>query len=123
MKHIQRFDEKINWSKLNIFSSKKKEDLKRKEEVNKDDESLANAIYSEISGKVNGRSVIFADDISGDGIRSGMTFEYDGDKITSYTNSVMINGQTLKCSKETAGKFQKLFRSKKDSFLQGSRTQ
>jgi hypothetical protein len=34
MKHIQSFNEKFNWGKLNIFSNKKKEELKKKEEVN-----------------------------------------------------------------------------------------
>jgi hypothetical protein len=50
-----------------------------------------------------------------------MKFEYDGDKITGFANSVVVNGQTLKCSKETASKFLKLFKSKKESFLQGSK--
>lgn len=102
-------NKKFNWGKLNIFSSKKKEDLKKKEEVNEDDEALAKAIYSAISGKVKG------DEITGDGYRTGLTFEYDGDKFKAYTNGISVNGQKLDCSKETASKFHQLFNSKKES--------
>ena len=109
MKHIQGFNEKFNWSKLNIFSSKKKEELKKKE-VNHDDEALAKAIYSAISGKVKG------DKITGDSMRTGLTFEYDGDKFQAYTNGIHVNGQKIDCSKETASKFHQLFNSKKESF-------
>jgi len=110
MKHIQGFNEEFNWGKLNIFSDKKKKELKNKEEVNEDDEALAKSIYSAISGKVKG------DEITGDGYRSGLTFEHDGDKFTAYVSGLSVNGQQLDCSKETASKFHQLFTSKKESF-------
>ena len=108
MKHIQGFNEKFNWNKLNIFSSKKKEALRKKEEVNEDDEALAKAIYSAISGKVKG------DAVTGDGYKSGLTFEHDGDKFQSFVSYLSVNGQKLDCSKETASKFYQLFHSKKE---------
>lgn len=109
MKYIQGFNEKFNWSKLNIFSSKKKEELKKKEEVNEDDEALAKAIYSAIKDKVKG------DEITGDGSRTGLSFTYDGDKFIAFTSGLHVNGQKLDCSKETASKFHQLFNSKKES--------
>jgi hypothetical protein len=116
MKHIQGFNEDFNWSKLNIFSNKKKEELKKKrldaikKEVDEDDEALAKAIYSAISGKVKG------DEITGDGYKSGLTFEYDGDKFQSFNSYLSVNGQKLDCSEETTSKFYQLFHSKKESF-------
>lgn len=97
-------NEDFNWGKLNIFSNKKKKELKNKE----DDEALAKAIYSTISGKVKG------DEITVDLYRSGLTFEYDGDKFLAYTNGISVNGQILDCSKETGSKFYQLFHSKKE---------
>ena len=108
MKHIQGFNEEFNWNKLNIFSSKKKEELKKKEEINEDDEALAKAIYSEINGKVEG------DKIKGDGHASAFVYEYDGDKIDSYPSAITVNGEDLDCSKETSKKFFVLFKSKKE---------
>lgn len=109
IEHIYGFNEEFNWDKLNIFSSKKKEELKKKEEVNEDDEALAKAIYSAISGKVKG------DEITGDGGRTSFGFEYDGDKFSAGTGSFSVNGQRIDCSKEISTKFYELFKSKKES--------
>ena len=108
MKHIQGFNEEFNWNKLNIFSSKKKEELKKKEEINEDDEALAKAIYSEINGKVEG------DKIKGDGYTTEFRYEYDGDKIASIPSVIRVNNQKLDCSKETSKKFFVLFKSKQE---------
>lgn len=113
MKHIQGFNEKFNWGKLNIFSNKKKEELKNKEEVNEDDEALAKAIYSVISGKV--KDIRVEREITGDAYRTGLTFEHDGDKFHAFSSSLSVNGQKLDCSKEIASKFYQLFLSKKES--------
>ena len=107
MEHMYRFNEEFNWDKLNIFSSKKKEELKKKEEVNEDDEALAKAIYSAISGKVKGDELKYN--------QGGLLFEYDGDKFTSYSNGFSVNGQRIDCSKETSTKFYELFKSKEES--------
>lgn len=109
MKHMSRFNEEFNWDKLNIFSSKKKDQLKKKEEVNEDDEALAKAIYSAISGKVEG------DFITGDGVRTSFCFEYDGDKFSAGTGYFSVNGQRIDCSKEISTKFYELFKSKKEN--------
>jgi len=105
MKHIKGFNENINWNKLNIFSSKKKE------EINEDDEALAKAIYSLLKYKVKG------DEVTGDAYsKSGLTFEYDGDRFQVYANGIFVNDQKLDCSKKTATEFYKLFSSKKEEY-------
>ena len=87
---------------MNIFSTKKKEELKKKEEVNKDDEALAKAIYSTLRGDGTTNCKVKGDEITGDGMRTSFGFEYDGDKFSAGTGSFRVNGQKLDCSKETA---------------------
>jgi len=109
MEHIYGFNEEFNFDKLNIFSKKKKEELEKKEEISDDDEALAKAIYSAISGKVKGEQ------ITGDGRRTSFGFEYDGDKFLAGTGHFSVNGQKLDCSKEIFTKFYDLFQSKQES--------
>lgn len=116
MEHMYGFNEEFNWNKLNIFSTKKKEELKKKEEVNKDDEALAKAIYSTLRGDGTTNCKVKGDEITGDGMRTSFGFEYDGDKFSAGTGSFRVNGQKLDCSKETAKKFYDLFKSKKEQF-------
>lgn len=104
MNYLYKFNEEFNWGKLNIFSNKKKEELK----VEEDDEALAQAIYSAISDKVRG-------EIKGGDI-SGLSFNYDGDVFISWIDGFIVNGQRLYCSKETYKKFYNLFKSKKEEF-------
>lgn len=111
MEHMYRFNEEFNWDKLNIFSKKKKEELKKKEdEYDFDDEALARAIFSEIKGKVKGQ-------INGGVGQHPFKFEYDGDEFMSSPGGALyVNGQKLKCSKETSDKFFDLFKSKQKEF-------
>jgi hypothetical protein len=107
---MYRFNEEFNWDKLNIFSKKKKEELKKKEdEYDFDDEALARAIFSEIKGKVKGP-------INGGVGGHPFKFDYDGDEFMSFTGYLLVNGQKLKCSKETSDKFFDLFKSKQKEF-------
>jgi hypothetical protein len=112
MEHMYGFNEEFNWNKLNLFSKKKKEELKEKEDsYDFDDEALARAIFSEIKGKVKG------DGITGDGHRMSFSLEHDGDKFLSGSNGAFyVNGEKIKCSKETADKFYQLFKSKQKEY-------
>lgn len=116
MKHIQGFNEKFNFSKLNIFSKKEKEKL---EEKDCDDDELANAIFKKVvpsahmgmndfhMRKLSTKSL----EVSGNMLK----FEFDGDKFIIYPNGISINGRSLKCKNFIYKKFWNQFKSVKEA--------
>ena len=112
MKHIQGFNEKFNFSKLNIFSKKEKEKL---EEKDCDDDELANAIFKKVAPSAHMGMNDFHIEVSGSfDDRGGMLkFEFDGDKFIIYPSGISINGRSLKCKASICKKFWNQFKSVK----------
>jgi hypothetical protein len=112
MKHIQGFNEKFNFSKLNIFSEKEKEKL---EEKDCDDDTLANAIFKKVAPSAPMGMNDFHIEVSGNfDDRGGMLkFEFDGDKFIIYPSGITINGRQLKCKESICKKFWNQFKSVK----------
>jgi hypothetical protein len=112
MEHIQGFNEKFNFSKLNIFSKKEKEKL---EEKDCDDDELANAIFKKVAPSAYMGMNDFHIEVSGsyDDRGGSLKFEFDGDKFMIYPSGISINGRSLKCKASICKKFWNQFKSVK----------